>query len=350
MPFETHELQIDASSEHLNARADRGVQHIAGGSRSFVAGLFDHDCVHINGQLENNPGRTLIAGDHIRVRFELNRRYSPKPKRRLPPDQHRGFSIVYEDDSLIVVEKSAELLTVPTDAGEPHTLQYRVNEHVRHQGRGRGAHVVHRLDRGVSGLLVFGKTRDDARSIQDQFRQRKPERQYDAVVAGTLADDAGEIRTFLSTGKNLNRFSSDDEDDGELAITHFQVVQRLPLVTHVTVRLETGRRNQIRVHMAERRHPIVGDMRYRSDLWQHLQWPFKRLALHASTLGFQHPLSDQPLRFESPLPKEMQQFLNHMKTENHPARTPPISGHNSSNTRSAAGRSPQRRRKNKRRS
>ncbi len=203
---------------------------------------------------------------------------------------------------------------MPSDAREPHTLIYRVNEHVRHEGRGRGAFVVHRLDREVSGLLVFGKTKDMAEAVQRQFSQRKPERQYEALVAGRVELLRGEFRSFLATGKNLNRYSTDDEDEGELAVTHFQVVShlpeslQLPAVTHVAVQLETGRRNQIRVHFAEAGHTVLGDNRYRPDLWKKIPWPHKRLALHASTLAFVQPTSGELLRFTSPLPAEMIHF------------------------------------------
>ena len=306
MPFLIRESVIESNSALLNGRIDRCVQELAGGSRSHVTGLFDHDCVTLNGALEINPGRILCVDDRVLVRFEENRRYAPR--RRPEQQRHRGFSIVFEDRHLVVVDKSADLLTVPTDGREPHTLLYRVNEHVRREGHGRGAFVVHRLDRGVSGLLVFGKTKDDARLLQEQFRQRKPERQYDALVAGMIEPDRGEFRSYLATGKNLTRYSTEDEDDGQLAVTHYQVAERLSELTHVTVQLETGRRNQIRVHFAEAQHPVLGDQRYRPDLWKKIQWPHKRFAMHASTLGFDHPITGQPLRFTSPLPAEITGF------------------------------------------
>ncbi|MDA1231147.1 MAG: pseudouridine synthase, partial [Planctomycetota bacterium] len=217
MPFLIRELVIEESSPFIEVRIDRCVQEIAGGSRSYVTGLFDYDCVKLNGLVETDAGRSLNVGDQIHVRFEENRRYSPR--RRPEQQKHRGFSVVFEDRHVIVVEKSADILTVPTDGREPHTLMYRVNEHVKHEGRGRGAFIVHRLDRGVSGLLMFGKTKEDARLMQNQFRLRRPDRRYDAIVAGVMTKDSGEFRSYLATGKNLNRYSTDDEDDGELAVT-----------------------------------------------------------------------------------------------------------------------------------
>lgn len=311
VPFLIRELVIEETSPFIAVRIDRCVQEMAGGSRSHVTGLFDYDCVKLNGQVEPDAGRSLNVGDLIHVRFEENRRYSPR--RRPEQQKHRGFSVVFEDRHVIVVEKSADMLTVPTDGREPHTLVYRVNEHVKHEGRGRGAFIVHRLDRGVSGLLMFGKTKEDARLMQNQFRQRKPDRRYDAIVAGVMTQDSGEFRSYLATGKNLNRYSTDDEDDGELAVTHYQVVERLPDTTHVAVQLETGRRNQIRVHFAEAQHPVLGDDRYRTDLWKKIPWAPKRFALHASTLGFDHPITGAPMKFTSPLPVEMTKFMSFSK-------------------------------------
>lgn len=193
-------------------------------------------------------------------------------------------SIVYEDREIIIVDKSADLLTVPTDGREPHTLIYRVNEHVRHEGRGRGAFLVHRLDRGVSGLLVFGKTREMADAVQSQFQQRKPERQYDAIVTGHVVQQEGEFRTFLATGKNLNRFSTEDEEEGELAVTHYRVVKNFPrtvqcpAVTHVAVRL--GKPVAATRFVCTSPKP---DTRFLATaviahLWKEIPWPHKRLA------------------------------------------------------------------------
>jgi 23S rRNA pseudouridine1911/1915/1917 synthase len=159
--------------------------------------------------------------------------------------------------------------------------------------------------------------------IQQQFSQRKPERQYDALVVGHVVQQEGEFRSYLATGKNLTRFSTDDEDDGELAITLYQVVKNYPRtsasppITHVAVRLETGRRNQIRVHFAEAGYTVLGDARYRPHLWKDIPWPHKRLALHASTLAFVHPTSCEMMRFSSPLPAEFTSFLRYIQN---PAR------------------------------
>ncbi len=313
MPIECRQLLIQPNSPLAGARADRAVQQLAGGSRAFVAGLFDHDCVLVNGQPELRPGRLLRPGDQIEVRYELARRYSPRHR----PQQHvnRGFRIVFEDPDLIVVDKEAKLLTVPTDGREPHTLVSRVGEYLRHTSTARAAHLVHRLDRGVSGLLVFAKSPAAAENLQAQFSKHTADRRYDALTAGILPESSGTIRSYLTTGKNLSRYSTRNTTEGEIAITHWKLLARFPessrspAVSRLQIRLETGRRNQIRVHLAEAGHPVLGDPRYRPELLQEIPWREKRLALHAAVLGFIHPRTRQPLSFESPLPPEFNAFL-----------------------------------------
>ena len=151
--------------------------------------------------------------------------------------------------------------------------------------------VVHRLDRGTSGLLVFAKNPRIASELRDQFRVRKAEREYAVLVAGTLEQQQGTFTTRLATTKGLQRYSlgpgqKGGDQEGERAVTHFRVQQRLQGATWVTASLETGKRNQIRVHFAEAGHPVLGDERYRADLAHHPAWTAKRLALHAAVLGF----------------------------------------------------------------
>jgi 23S rRNA pseudouridine1911/1915/1917 synthase len=162
-------------------------------------------------------------------------------------------------------------------------------------------------------LLVFSKTQEVLEQLKDQFAASKPEREYVAIVAGHMRQREGTFESLLATDKDLNRYSTEDEAIGQLAITHFRVVAHLEGATLVQVRLETGRRNQIRVHFAEAGHPVLGDPRYESELAQHARWRHKRLALHARLLGFTHPVTGQDLRLESALPAEMERFLKAAK-------------------------------------
>ena len=302
----TCESVIDSSASVGPGRIDRCVQALANQSRSFVTGLFDHDCVYLNGRLHENPGTMLQVGDRVTVRYETHRRYSPRPR---PRRTHRGFTVVYEDRDVIVVDKAHELLTVPTERQEPHTLISRISEYIRREQSGRGAFVVHRLDKGVSGLLVFARNQDIASRLQRQFAEHKPERRYQAIVVGNLPQESGEFRSYLATGKSLTRYSTRDVRAGELAVTRFQTLHRTAAFTSVSVQLETGRRNQIRVHFAEAGHPVLGDPRYAPELAISSEWPWKRLALHAVTLAFDHPVTEERLRFESAVPAEMVRLI-----------------------------------------
>ncbi len=146
-----------------------------------------------------------------------------------------------------------------------------------------------------------------------------------AIIAGHLTKATGEFRSYLATDKALNRYSTDDREIGQLAVTHYQVVERLADTTRVAVWLETGRRNQIRVHFAEAGHPVLGDPRYQAAAARHRDWPYERIALHAQTLGFEHPITGEQMLFDSRLPAEMVRFINQSRggaTDGSDARGP----------------------------
>lgn len=302
----THkQLRVD---EHSAGRADRAVQQLVQLPRSQVTGLFDHGCVRINSAPCSDTFTRVAPGDLIEVSYDPHRRYHPKPA----PYRDPAFRIVFEDQHLIVVDKAPLALTVPTGEDDPRSLQERIDQYlsrsrsVRHAPH---AHVVHRLDRGTSGLLVFAKSAQAAHLLKDQFAAHKPERVYFVIVKGELDKRRGTFRSYLATAANLDRYSTPNKSKGDLAVTHYQTLQRLDDATLVRVTLETGRRNQIRVHFAEANHPVLGDTRYESALAKHPRWHYRRLALHAAVLGFKHPITGEPLRFELPLPTPFEQFL-----------------------------------------
>lgn len=260
----------------------------------------------VNGRFVRMPATMLSVGDRLEVAYE-----PPVPKVAAPAkDRQERMQVVFEDEYLLVVNKPAALLTVPTPYKEKVTLIGLVEKHLQRAGRTDArAYCVHRLDRGVSGLLVFAKRLDVAEALRDQFAARKPERVYMALVAGVPREREGTFRSHLATDDDLNRYSTEDEGAGQLAITHYQLHKRLAGAALVEVRLETGRRNQIRVHFAEAGHPVLGDPRYGRGVKMPGQWTYRRLALHALSLGFTHPVLGTPLKFESTLPREMQAFI-----------------------------------------
>ncbi len=302
MAMTTLSTTIDADNA---GRVDLVVRQLSGSSHSQVRGIVDHCCMSINGKPCDNIATPVVAGDVVSIRFDPTQRYHEKKKHW----DDRTFNVLFEDNHLIVVDKSAGTLTVPTDRNEKNTLVERVSVYLSHSRGKQQAWVVHRLDRDVSGLLVFGKHEPIAERLIEQFKQRKPRRIYAAIVAGVMSNDSGTYRSHLATSKNLDRYVTRPSLKTELAITHYRVLKRMSDTTLVEVTLETGKRNQIRVHFADAGHPVLGDPRYKTKQAMHPRWIRKRIALHAKSLGFEHPISGKAMTFESPLPSALEKFL-----------------------------------------
>lgn len=288
----------------LAGRVDRVGQRLTELSKSQIRGMIDHDCIRVNGAVCKDGGILVSSGDVVEAHYDPHTRYHERPR----AWEDDAFEIAFEDKYLIVVNKAAGVLTVPTQPGAEHTLVAAITRYFLHRGLHDRAQLVHRLDRGASGLLVFGKTRPIAEKIQAQFEDRKPEREYRAIVKGIVAEE-GTFESYLATSKSLQQFSTNRHEEGQLAITHYRLEKIVRGCSWVRVWLETGRRNQIRVHFAEAGHPVLGDPRYRPELSSHAQWRVKRLALHATVLGFRHPITGKALRFEAETPAAMRAFV-----------------------------------------
>lgn len=272
--------------------------------------LIHSGCVSCAGRVILQSHIRFQVGDCIEIQ------YAPQPVKssKVDSSSNQRFEIVHDDASLIVVNKPAGLLTVPTPKRESNTLQGQLRKWLARQQPGAQAICVHRLDRLVSGLLVFAKSFEMADQLRAQFEQRKPERFYTAIVSGHLEPPQGFVRSYLSTDPRLTRISSSDPSAGELAITHYSTRERWKDVSLLQVRLETGRRNQIRVHLADLGHPILGDPRYRPEQAEHALWPYKRIALHAETLTILHPVSGELLRLVAPWPQEFRDLRKRLSS------------------------------------
>ncbi len=223
----------------------------------------------------------------------------PRPQR---------FRIVYEDPHLLVVDKPAGLLTVPVPGTRARNLQDLLNRYLESQKR--TARAAHRIDRYTTGLVVFAKGRRAWEGLVAQFRAHTPERVYLAVVRGRLEEDAGTLRHRLELTRDGFR-QRVVERGGTLAVTHYRVLERFADATLVEVRLETGLKNQIRVQFRAAGHPLVGDRHY---AWEEEgRTRLGRQALHAWKLGFDHPVTGKPLRFESPLPRDLEALLRRLR-------------------------------------
>ena len=265
---------------------------MGGMSRTSVKNLLARRVVRLNGRIETHPDTALAAGDQVVIVPEQGARLLTHPKLR----------IVYEDDYLIVVEKKEGLLTVPAHPGSAETTAFSILKvYVKKSDKRNGIYVVHRLDRETSGLLVFAKTPELQEYMRTYWRQLVTKRTYVAVVEGVMPKEEDTIRTWLSEDpKSTMVYSSPVDDGGKEAVTHYKVVKANEQYSLLELNLETGRTNQIRVHMASVGHPVVSDRKYGSGKVP----PIDRLGLHARILEFIHPATEETIHFETPVPRE----------------------------------------------
>lgn len=210
-----------------------------------------------------------------------------------------GLELIYEDSSVIVISKPAGLLTMATSREKAKTAYAILRAYLNNKRPPQKLFIVHRLDREASGLLVFAKSIESKDRLQDQFKDHSAGRRYIAVVEGRILKDHFSIESYLAENAAYRVYSTPNRKIGKLAVTHVNVVRRKSQTSLVEIRLETGRKHQIRVHLAEHGHPIVGDKFYGS----HAN-PIRRLALHGVQLDFRHPVTGQVLTLRSSHPKE----------------------------------------------
>lgn len=217
------------------------------------------------------------------------------------------FLVRHKDPAIAVVEKQAGLLTVKPESGKGPDLMSLLKEFLTPNERQRTSlYAVHRLDRTVSGVLVFARTYPAQQHLIHQFAAHDVERRYVAAVQGILPDDSGTFESYLASEPGTLRMYSHPQDQGKRAVTHWTVRERFEAadVTLVDVELETGLRNQIRVHFSEAGFPLLGEKKYLEDSPSASQGS-QRIFLHAAVLGFRHPANDKPVRWEAPMPPDL---------------------------------------------
>ena len=210
----------------------------------------------------------------------------------------KRYTIIYEDDWLIVVDKSAGLLVIPTPKKEAGTLTGLLNDELDRRGIEANAYPCHRLDRETSGLIVYSKGKAAQKLLMEQFQKREVRKRYVAIVHGTVAKNSDTIKSAIF---NRNKKRS------EPAITKYKVLEQGHALSVLDVEPVTGRTNQIRIHMQRIGHPLVGESVYafRKDF----KLRFKRAALHAAEIEFKHPITGKVMKFASPLPADMEKLI-----------------------------------------
>ena len=228
-------------------------------------------------------------------------------KFRNPPKRYqpKGLTILYEDRDILVVDKICGLLTVSTEKVRENTAYYLLNEYVR-KGNSKSRNrifIVHRLDKDTSGIIVFAKSEAAKRYLQEEWPGFK--KTYNAVIYGNLAEKEGIITSYLAENRALKMYSVNDPEKGKFAKTGYKVLKESKKYSLLEVTLITGRKNQIRVHLAEKGCPVVGDKKYGEK-----EKGIKRLALHATSITILHPHTKEQITFKTKIPDYLTSLLN----------------------------------------
>lgn len=217
----------------------------------------------------------------------------------------RNLDLLYEDDHLVVVNKHEGLLSYSKKPGD-ETVITNLNSYFAYMHQKCNAHIVHRLDRDTSGLMVVSKSKEVSRRFEEDWKGIVYDRAYVAVVWGAMNPAQGTIRSWLTDGQYCV-LSSPTDNGGKLAVTHYRTLRSNKHYSLLELVLDTGRRNQIRVHMREEKHPVVHDPMYG---YKNDASPIDRMALHAYRLCFRHPVTGKDLRFETPVPAQFTRLLD----------------------------------------
>ncbi|MEG1789440.1 MAG: RluA family pseudouridine synthase, partial [Oscillospiraceae bacterium] len=264
-------------------------------SRNNVKSMLAYREVLVDGYTVTRYDFPLQPGQTVRIVRSVTRE----------PHQRDTLQILYEDADLIAVSKPSGMLTVSAGDDGVTTVYRELTDYARRIDPNGRIFIVHRLDRDTSGVLLFAKNEKMKFALQDSWSELVSQRAYVAIVEGRLSKKSGKIQSWLKETKTLMMYSSDTEGDGLKAITNYRVIAETRHHSLLDIRLETGRKNQIRVHMKELGHPVVGDKKYGAK-----RDPLKRLCLHAYRLELTHPFTGKPLRFDAELPAAFNTLMN----------------------------------------
>ena len=255
-------------------------------SRSKLKATLQGRGIAVNGRMVTQFDYQLKAGDKIIIsRHKKQNQF-----------KSRYVKIVYEDRWLVVVEKNIGILSMAAGHSSLNVKSVLDDYFLKSRQKCR-AHVVHRLDRDTSGLMVYAKDIETEQILEHNWHQIVYDRRYVAVVSGEMEQNSGTIANWLKDNKAYITYSSPTDNGGKYAVTHYQVLNRTTEHSLVEYKLETGRKNQIRVHSADMGHPVCGDMKYGNG-----DDPLHRLCLHAYMLCFTHPVTGEPMEFSTPIP------------------------------------------------
>lgn len=268
-------------------------ENVADLKRNDIKRLLKYGHIQVNSQVVSAFDFPVSPGVEVKINFS----------RPFVQFHHPRVELVYEDEDIIVINKGYGLLSVGTGApvggkpGKPQETAYNIlKDYVKRQNPQNKIFVVHRLDRHTSGLMMFAKSVEMQQAMQYNWNNMVLSRKYVALVEGVVELDEGEVRSALKENSAFKVYS-DKSGEGKMSVTRYKVLKRFKNTTLMEFELDTGRKNQIRVHTSELGHPIVGDEKYGGHTSR-----LHRLALHAQTLRFAHPRSRKDMYFVSDIP------------------------------------------------
>ena len=276
-------LKVTAPSELLQFLIEKFPEK----SRTAIKSLLGHKQVTVDDMVTTKFDHPLKKGQMV---FLNKKRSDEKPR-------FRGLRIVHEDADIIVIDKASGMLSMASETEKQKTAYSILSEYVKRFNPKNLIFIVHRLDRDTSGLMMFAKSKHIQEVLQTDWNNAIIERSYIAVVEGCVETPEGTVTSWLRENKAMVMYSSQTPDDGQKAITHYKVLKSNKLFSMLDVKLETGRKNQIRVHMKDIGFPVTGDKKYGGKLN-----PIGQMGLHARVLAFKHPVTGKALRFDTPIP------------------------------------------------
>jgi 23S rRNA pseudouridine1911/1915/1917 synthase len=313
------ELQASVPQELHGSRLDQvAAQLFPQYSRSRLQEWIKAGAVSVDGR-QCRPRDKVSEGASVQIDAQLDAEVAWQ-------GQDIALDIVYEDDTILVVNKPAGLVVHPAAGHSEGTLVNALLAHAPELALLPRAGIVHRLDMDTSGLLVVARTLPAHHDLVDQLQERTVKREYCALVIGAMTG-GGTIEAAMGRHPRQRKKMAVTAFGGKPAITHYRLAQRFGHHTRITVNLETGRTHQIRVHMAHRHYPLIGDPLYggrpripkgASDLLIDTLRQFPRQALHARSLGFIHPETGEAVQFECPLPEDIQRLITVLEAEDPP--------------------------------
>ena len=264
------------------------------GSKNKIKDTLQGRGIKVNGKIVTQYDYPLMPGMKVSV----------SNSKKNDTFKSRYVNLVYEDQHLVVIEKKPGILSMAAGHSSLNVKSV-LDDYFQKTRQGCRAHVVHRLDRDTSGLMIYAKDMETEQILEHEWHDIVYDRRYVALCSGEYEEQTGTIANWLKDNKAYVTYSSPTDNGGKYSVTHFYVLDRSPYHSLVEFKLETGRKNQIRVHTADMGHPVCGDVKYGNG-----DSPLHRLCLHAYVLCFYHPVTHRPMEFSTPIPSQFKEVIS----------------------------------------